>query len=59
MPYALIIARLANNSNFDDLAVCLGQFGVGEKFWSATKTIPSVAWPKLVQYLGDEVKPLI
>ncbi len=59
MPYALIIARLANNPNFEDLAISLGQFGVGEKVWSATRTIPSVAWPKLVQYLRDEVKPLV
>ena len=59
-PYALTVARLANNPNFDDLAISLGQFGVGEKFWSATQKIaPSIAWPKLVQYLRDEVKPLV
>lgn len=60
MPYALTVARLANNPNFDDLAISLGQFGFGEKKWSATQKIaPSIAWPKLVQYLRDEVKPLV
>jgi len=60
MPYALIVARLANNPNFEDLVVSLGQFGVGGKSWPAgTKTIPSVAWPKLVKYLREEVKPLV
>lgn len=60
MSHALIVARLANNPNFEDLAVSLGQFGVGEKSWSARlKIAPSIAWPKLVQYLRDEVKPLV
>ncbi|MCB1657832.1 MAG: hypothetical protein KDI39_06345 [Pseudomonadales bacterium] len=60
MPYALIIAYLANNPDFEDLVVSLGQFGVNGKSWPVrTKTTPSIAWSKLVQYLRDEVKPLV
>jgi hypothetical protein len=60
MPCALIVARLANNPDFEDLVVSLGQFGVGGRSWPAgTKTIPSIAWPKLVKYLREEVKPLV
>jgi hypothetical protein len=53
MPYALIIARLANNPNFEELVVSLGE----SKSWPPVKS--DDAWPKLVQYLRDEIKPLV
>lgn len=58
MPYALIIARLADNPNFEKLAEILAPVAGDGKSWIAN--IKSYdAWPKLVQYLRDEVKPLI
>ncbi|MDO9178962.1 MAG: hypothetical protein Q7U16_11720 [Agitococcus sp.] len=57
MPYCLVAARLANNPNFEKLAVSLGE---ADKCWPANmKTAPLVAWPKLVKYLREEVKPLV
>jgi hypothetical protein len=60
-PYALIIARLANNPNFDELAVSLGTYGAGSgRAWGKfSHAHVAEAWPKLVQYLRDEVKPLV
>lgn len=61
MPYALIIARLANNPNFEKLAIDLGKYGKDSgKFWGKfSYSEVAIAWPKLVQYLRDEVKPLV
>lgn len=60
-PFALITARLANNPNFEDLAVSLGTYGAGSgRAWGKfSHAEVAVAWPKLVQYLRDEVKPLV
>ena len=60
-PYALIIARLANNPNFDELAVSLGTYGAnsGRAWGKFSHSQVAEAWPKLVQYLRDEVKPLV
>ncbi len=55
MPYALIVARLANNHNFEELTTSLL---LSAKSWPAN--IKSYdAWPKLVKYLREEVKPLV
>lgn len=61
MPYCLIAARLANNRNFEELAINLGKYGKDSgKFWGKFNySEVAVAWPKLVQYLRDELKPLI
>ncbi|HMU87647.1 MAG TPA: hypothetical protein PLF28_06195 [Agitococcus sp.] len=61
MPYALIVARLADNPYFEELAVSLGRWGVNSNTsWPAgVKTPLEIAWPKLVNYLRDEVKPLV
>ena len=60
MPHALIAARLANNSQFDTLAMTLAPIKDDNKIWRAPAKIdPFEAWPKLVQYLRDEVKPLV
>ena len=61
MPYCLIVARLAGNPNFEELAVSLGTYGKGSgKFWGKfDHTIISAGWPKLVKYLREEVKPLV
>lgn len=60
-PYALIAARLANNPDFDELAVSLGTYGAGSgRAWGKfSHAQVAEAWPKLVQYLRDEVKPLV
>lgn len=61
MPYCLIAARLANNPNFEKLAVSLGTYGAGSgRVWGKFSYVKvAEAWPKLVQYLRDEVKPLV
>jgi|GEM_PF-4743231 len=60
-PFALIAARLANNPNFEELAVSLGTYGAGSgRAWGKfSHAQVAVAWPKLVKYLREEVKPLI
>ncbi len=58
MPYALIIARLANNPNFEQLTINLAP-EKNKNFWFANPVPYTIAWPKLVQYLRDEVKPLV
>jgi|JI9StandDraft_2_1071091.scaffolds.fasta_scaffold184453_1 hypothetical protein len=60
-PYALIVAWLVNNPSFDELAVNLGTYGAnsGRTWGKFSHTKVAEAWPKLVQYLRDEVKPLV
>ncbi|HMY00774.1 MAG TPA: hypothetical protein PKC44_13460 [Agitococcus sp.] len=59
MPHALIAARLANNPQFENLAISLAPTQHDTKRWPAPAKIdPFETWPKLVQYLRDEVKPL-
>ena len=61
MPYALIVARLADNPHFEELAINLGRWGVSSNTsWPAGIKSPiEIAWPKLINYLRDEVKPLV
>jgi hypothetical protein len=58
--YALITARLVNNPNFEELAVSLSNYVAisGNRFGQLNDTLQKT-WPKLVQYLRDEVKPLV
>ena len=60
-PFALIAARLADNPHFDELAVSLGTYGAGSgRAWGKFSDAEvAVAWPKLVKYLKEEVKPLV
>ena len=60
-PLALIAARLAGNPNFDELAVSLGTYGAGSgRAWGKfSHSEVAIAWPKLVKYLREEVKPLV
>ncbi|MBL0229865.1 MAG: hypothetical protein IPP76_03315 [Moraxellaceae bacterium] len=58
MPYALIIARLANNPNFEQLTINLAP-EKNKNFWFANPVPYTIAWPKLVKYLREEVKPLV
>ena len=60
-PFALIAARLAENPNFDELAVSLGTYGAGSgRAWGKFNYAEvAVGWPKLVKYLREEVKPLV
>lgn len=60
MPHALIAARLANNPQFEELAISLAPIQNDSKSWPApAKIAPFEAWPKLVKYLREEVKPLV
>jgi hypothetical protein len=52
---SLIIARLANNPQFDKLI----SFFEARKSFAANHKARATEWPKLVQYLRDEVKPLV
>lgn len=56
MPYALIIARLAKNPNFEQLAISLAP-EKNKNFWQANPVPFTIAWPKLVQYLREEINP--
>ncbi len=60
-PYALITARLAGNPNFEELAISLGSYGAdsGRNWGKFGYSEVAVAWPKLVKYLREEVKPLV
>ena len=60
-PYALIAARLAGNPNFEELALRLGTYGPdsGRTWGKFGYSEVAVAWPKLVKYLREEVKPLV
>lgn len=60
MPHCLIIARLANDPNFEKLALELGRYDPNSRItWGAHAPHQITEWPKLVQYLRDEVKPLV
>lgn len=60
-PYALITARLAGNPDFEELALSLGTYGAdsGRNWGKFGYSEVAVAWPKLVKYLREEVKPLV
>ena len=60
-PYALIAARLAGNPDFEELALSLGTYGAdsGRNWGKFGYSEVAVAWPKLVKYLREEVKPLV
>ena len=60
-PYALIAARLADNPNFEELAISLGTYGSdsGRNWGRFNYATVSAGWPKLVKYLREEVKPLV
>ncbi len=54
-PQCLIVSRLANNSNFEHLKTYFEAFS----HLGANEQARAVEWPKLVQYLQEEVKPLV
>lgn len=54
-PRCLILARLANNPLFDELAVTLAT----PRSPMINKKALVTEWPKLVEYLREEVKPLV
>jgi len=54
-PQCLIIARLANNPQFDKLI----RFFEAKKSFGANDQARATEWPKLVKYLQEEVKPLV
>lgn len=54
-PQCLIVARLAGNPRFEDLAKELAV----DSGWYGNEDIWKEEWPKLVRYLREEVKPLI
>ena len=55
MPQCLVLARLANNDNFEQLVLKLS----GAKKWRVNKEFKETEWPRLVKYLREEVKPLV
>ncbi|HEX5277539.1 MAG TPA: hypothetical protein VFW42_07720 [Fluviicoccus sp.] len=55
MPQCLIVARLAGNPHFEELVVTLGS----TDGWYANGEYKENEWPKLVEYLRNEVKPII
>ena len=57
IPYALIVARLADNPNFEHLAASLSPQS-SKKSWPA-KTKSRYTCPNLVQYLRDNVRPFV
>ena len=59
-PYALIAARLAGNPNFEQLALDLGVYGLdsGRTWGDFGYSEIAVGWPKLVNYLREDIKPL-
>lgn len=54
-PRCLIVARLANNPRFEELAVTLAK----PRSPGANEDVLPTEWPKLVQYLREGVKPLV
>jgi hypothetical protein len=54
-PRCLIVARLANNPHFEELAVTLANPRSPGANYDALPT----EWPKLVKYLREEVQPLV
>ena len=60
MPHCLIVARLADNPQFEELAVGLGTYGPKSgRNWGSHAPHQITEWPKLVKYLREEVKPLV
>lgn len=55
MPYCLIVARLARNPNFEELALSLRKC----RLPGANADAMMTEWPKLVEYLRNEVKPIV
>ena len=56
MPQCLIVARLAGNPHFEELVVKLGERAQGRL---ANAEVWETEWPKLVEYLRNEVKPIV
>jgi len=54
-PQCLIVARLADNPNFETLAEELAV----ETGWYGNEDVWREEWPKLVKYLREEVKPIV
>ena len=54
-PRCLILAHLANNPHFEELAVALAT----PRSPGANRAAITTEWPKLVKYLREEVKPLV
>jgi hypothetical protein len=57
IPHCLIVARLAGNPHFERLVDELGDVDIAE--WGANAQAKATEWPKLVQYLREEVKPIV
>jgi hypothetical protein len=58
--YAIIAARLVGNPHFEALTVLLALYGAGQSISGRSPhTEIATAWPTLVNYLRDEVKPLV
>jgi hypothetical protein len=58
--YALIAARLAGNPHFEALTVLLAPYGAGKSISGRSPhTEIAASWPTLVNYLRDEIKPLV
>ena len=55
MPQCLVLARLADNKDFDNLSLKLFH----AKKWYANSKFKDKEWPRLVKYLREEVKPLV
>lgn len=54
-PRCLILARLANNPHFEELAVNLA----APRAPGANQAALITEWPKLVKYLREEVQPIV
>ncbi|RZU46943.1 hypothetical protein EV700_1329 [Fluviicoccus keumensis] len=54
-PQCLIVARLAGNPRFEELVEELSV----ETGWHANASVRKTEWPRLVQYLREEVKPIV
>ncbi|RZU45353.1 hypothetical protein EV700_2173 [Fluviicoccus keumensis] len=55
MPHCLIVARLAGNPHFEELVLSLRK----GRTPGANADAMMTEWPKLVEYLRNEVKPLV
>lgn len=56
-PRNVIIARLAGNPHFDELVEATNALPATE--WGVDKDSYQEKWPKLVQYLREEVQPIV
>ncbi|RZU45352.1 hypothetical protein EV700_2172 [Fluviicoccus keumensis] len=56
MPACLVVARLANNAQFEELSISLS---TGVPWLESNMSVYKDSWEKLVNYLRNEVKPLI